>query len=125
MPGFVVNRLLFPYLFSAVGCMEETGLDAEGHRHVHAARRRAPDGAARAAGLRRPRRLRSRSARRSARRFRRACAQLVAEGALGRKSGPRLPRLLARAVDGALARESTVAAATSARSFVRIRSDDF
>jgi 3-hydroxybutyryl-CoA dehydrogenase len=27
-PGFVVNRLLFPYLFSAVQLMEETGLDA-------------------------------------------------------------------------------------------------
>lgn len=28
-PGFVVNRLLFPYLFSAVRLQEETGLDAE------------------------------------------------------------------------------------------------
>lgn len=28
-PGFVVNRLLFPYLFSAVELMQETGLDAE------------------------------------------------------------------------------------------------
>jgi 3-hydroxyacyl-CoA dehydrogenase len=27
-PGFVVNRLLFPYLFDAVRFMEETGLDA-------------------------------------------------------------------------------------------------
>jgi 3-hydroxybutyryl-CoA dehydrogenase len=27
IPGFVVNRLLFPYLFSAVRLMEETGLD--------------------------------------------------------------------------------------------------
>jgi 3-hydroxybutyryl-CoA dehydrogenase len=27
-PGFVVNRLLFPYLFSAVRLMEDTGLDA-------------------------------------------------------------------------------------------------
>jgi 3-hydroxyacyl-CoA dehydrogenase len=26
-PGFVVNRLLFPYLFDAVNYMEETGLD--------------------------------------------------------------------------------------------------
>lgn len=26
-PGFVVNNLLFPYLFSAVDCMERTGLD--------------------------------------------------------------------------------------------------
>jgi 3-hydroxybutyryl-CoA dehydrogenase len=30
VPGFVVNRLLFPYLFSAVRLMEETGMDAEG-----------------------------------------------------------------------------------------------
>jgi 3-hydroxybutyryl-CoA dehydrogenase len=28
-PGFVVNRLLFPYLFDAVRLMESTGLDAE------------------------------------------------------------------------------------------------
>jgi 3-hydroxybutyryl-CoA dehydrogenase len=28
IPGFVVNRLLFPYLFSAVRLMEETGLEA-------------------------------------------------------------------------------------------------
>jgi 3-hydroxybutyryl-CoA dehydrogenase len=27
-PGFVVNRLLFPYLFSAVRLIEETGIDA-------------------------------------------------------------------------------------------------
>jgi 3-hydroxybutyryl-CoA dehydrogenase len=29
VPGFVVNRLLFPYLFSAVRLLEGTGLDAE------------------------------------------------------------------------------------------------
>src|SRR4051812_46719445 len=28
VPGFVVNRLLFPYLFSAVRLMEKTGLSA-------------------------------------------------------------------------------------------------
>ncbi len=28
IPGFVVNRLLFPYLFSAVDLLEETGLEA-------------------------------------------------------------------------------------------------
>jgi 3-hydroxyacyl-CoA dehydrogenase len=28
VPGFVVNRLLFPYLFSAVRLVEETGMDA-------------------------------------------------------------------------------------------------
>jgi 3-hydroxybutyryl-CoA dehydrogenase len=30
IPGFVVNRLLFPYLFSAVRLLEETGMDASG-----------------------------------------------------------------------------------------------
>jgi 3-hydroxybutyryl-CoA dehydrogenase len=30
VPGFVVNRLLFPYLFSAVRLLEETGIDAAG-----------------------------------------------------------------------------------------------
>jgi 3-hydroxybutyryl-CoA dehydrogenase len=29
VPGFVVNRLLFPYLFSAVDFMEETGMAAK------------------------------------------------------------------------------------------------
>jgi len=29
IPGFVVNRLLFPYLFSAVALMSETGMTAE------------------------------------------------------------------------------------------------
>jgi 3-hydroxybutyryl-CoA dehydrogenase len=29
IPGFVVNRLLFPYLFSAVALQEESGLEAE------------------------------------------------------------------------------------------------
>jgi 3-hydroxyacyl-CoA dehydrogenase len=28
-PGFVVNRLLFPFLFEAVRLMERTGLEAE------------------------------------------------------------------------------------------------
>jgi len=30
VPGFVVNRLLFPYLFSAVRLLEETGMEASG-----------------------------------------------------------------------------------------------
>ena len=30
VPGFVVNRLLFPYLFSAVRLVEETGIDPAG-----------------------------------------------------------------------------------------------
>lgn len=30
VPGFVVNRLLFPYLFSAVRLLEETGMEAAG-----------------------------------------------------------------------------------------------
>ena len=42
-PGFVVNRLLFPYLFDAVELLERTGMDAAGGRHVHEARRRPPD----------------------------------------------------------------------------------
>jgi 3-hydroxybutyryl-CoA dehydrogenase len=29
VPGFVVNRLLFPYLFAAVRLLEETGMEAE------------------------------------------------------------------------------------------------
>ena len=70
LPGFVVNRLLFPYLFSAVVFLEETGHGARGRRPVHDAGRRAPDGAARAAGLRRPRRLRGHRRRHRRRRAR-------------------------------------------------------
>ena len=29
IPGFVVNRLLFPYLFSAVDLLDQTGLDPD------------------------------------------------------------------------------------------------
>jgi 3-hydroxyacyl-CoA dehydrogenase len=29
IPGFVVNRLLFPYLFNAVSLLEETGMDPQ------------------------------------------------------------------------------------------------
>ena len=50
--GFVVNKLLFPYLFDAVRLLERDGPRAEGDRHLHEARRRPPDGAARAARLR-------------------------------------------------------------------------
>ena len=39
--GFVVNKLLFPYLFDAVRLLERDGIDAAGHRHLHEARRRA------------------------------------------------------------------------------------
>ena len=86
IPGFVVNRLLFPYLFSAVRLLEETGMDPGGDRHLHAARRRPPDGAAGAARPDRARRLEGdrRDDRRDDPAARRA---LIAEGALGRKSG--------------------------------------
>ena len=30
VPGFVVNRLLFPYLFNAVRLLEETGMEPDG-----------------------------------------------------------------------------------------------
>ena len=42
IPGFVVNRLLFPYLFSAVALQAETGLPAESN--LHAARAGHPMG---------------------------------------------------------------------------------
>ena len=45
-PGFVVNRLLFPYLFDAVRLLERTGHGAGAGRRLHEARRIAPDGPA-------------------------------------------------------------------------------
>ena len=43
--GFVVNRLLFPYLFEAVRLLERTGLEPGRDRHLHEARRLSSDGA--------------------------------------------------------------------------------
>ncbi len=55
--GFVVNRLLFPFLFDAVRFAEEHDMAPDRRRCVHDARRRPSDGAAGAAGLRRARRV--------------------------------------------------------------------
>ena len=52
-PGFVVNRLLFPFLFDAVRLAGRLRAAAAGDRRLHADGRRAPDGTARAARLRR------------------------------------------------------------------------
>ena len=89
-PGFVVNRLLFPYLFDAVRLLERDRPRPQGGRHVHEARRRPPDGAAGAARLRRASTWRRRSASRSAPTSPSASRTLIAEGALGRKTGPGL-----------------------------------
>ena len=85
-PGFVVNRLLFPYLFSAVALQEETGLEPEAIdtcMHLGAGHPMGPlalldfvgldvaQAIGRAIGATVPDRL----------------AALVADGALGRKSG--------------------------------------
>ena len=56
--GFVVNRLLFPYLFEAVRLMESSGMAAADVDSCMQLGRRAPDGAAAAARFRRPRRRR-------------------------------------------------------------------
>ena len=75
-----------PLPLRAVELMEQTGLSGERGRSLHDARRRPPDGPARAAGLRRPRRRRGdRRGDRAARAG--ALTLLVEQGALGRKSG--------------------------------------
>ena len=45
-PGFVVNRLLFPYLFDAVRLIERTGMERRRRRRLHDLGRRPPDGPA-------------------------------------------------------------------------------
>ncbi len=54
-PGFIVNRLLVPYLLDAIRCLRERPRHGRGHRQGHEARLRLPDGAVHAARLRRPR----------------------------------------------------------------------
>ena len=44
--GFIVNMLLVPYLMAAVRMYEDGFATPRGHRRRHAARMRAPDGAA-------------------------------------------------------------------------------
>ena len=56
-PGFVVNRLLFPYLFDAVGFMVEHDMPPSRRRQVHDPRSGSPDGSDRPPGLRRTGRL--------------------------------------------------------------------
>ena len=54
-PGFVVNRLLVPYMAQALQMLERGDASERGHRHRHEARLRLPDGTDRAHGLRRAR----------------------------------------------------------------------
>ncbi len=96
--GFVVNRLLFPYLFDAVRLLERNGIDAEVDRHLHEARRRPPDGPAGAARLRRARR-RCRDRRLDRRRGARARAHADRRGQArtqGRRRLLRVPAALSR-----------------------------
>ena len=98
MPGFVVNRLLFPYLFDAVRAARGDRAGARGGRHLHEARRRATRWARSRCSTSSASTSRSRDRRaRSAPTSRARVDALVAEGALGRKSGARLLRLLTSA----------------------------
>ena len=58
-PGFVVNRLLFPYLFDAVRLLERAGMEPDADRRVHELGASHPMGPLRPAGPRRRRRRRS------------------------------------------------------------------
>ena len=87
MPGFVVNRLLFPYLFSAVRLLEETGMepaDIDTCMKLGAGHPMGPLALLDLVGL-----DVVEGDRRDDRRAgpARASSELIAEGALGRKSG--------------------------------------
>ena len=85
MPGFVVNRLLFPYLFSAVRLLEETGMDPADVDTCMKLGAGHPMGPLALLDLVGPRRVQG--DRRDDRRDDPAArGQLVAEGALGRKT---------------------------------------
>ena len=94
--GFVVNRLLFPYLFDAVRHDRADRHGGGRGRHLHEARRRPPDGPAGPARLRRPRRRRG-DRRRPLRRLLRGRPQAAgADGRDGRRreAGPQERRRL-------------------------------
>jgi 3-hydroxybutyryl-CoA dehydrogenase len=86
VPGFVVNRLLFPYLFSAVRLLEETGIDAaavDTCMRLGAAHPMGPLALLDLVGLDVAQAIGETLGEQVPPRI----AQLVAEGALGRKSG--------------------------------------
>ena len=80
-PGFIVNRILMPFLAEAMRAFEEGVGHGRGHRRRRAGRAQPPDGPARAGRLHRPRRLprdHARARRRprpGAHRARRACSR--------------------------------------------------
>jgi 3-hydroxybutyryl-CoA dehydrogenase len=86
VPGFVVNRLLFPYLFSAVRLLEETGMDAvdiDTCMKLGAGHPMGPLALLDLVGLDVARAIGETLGERVPERI----EQLIAEGALGRKSG--------------------------------------
>ena len=101
--GFIVNRLLVPYMLDAIRAYEEgVGID-RGDRRGDEGRRRAPDGPADADRLRRPGHARLASATCMYDEFReRRFAQpptlrkMLAAGWYGKKTGTRLLRLVGR-----------------------------
>jgi 3-hydroxybutyryl-CoA dehydrogenase len=85
-PGFVVNRLLFPYLFSAVRLLEETGMqaaDVDTCMRLGAGHPLGPLALLDLVGLDVARAIGESIGERPPRRL----DQLIGEGALGRKSG--------------------------------------
>ena len=87
LPGFVVNRLLFPYLFGAVRLLEESGIEPQAVDECMKLGAGHPMGPLALLDFVGPGRVGGDRRGARTRRSRPECSELIEAGKLGRKSG--------------------------------------